>query len=35
MAVIVAVVNAKTDLFLNFGEYFPALKEKAPEVPEV
>jgi len=32
MAVIVAVVNAKTDLFLNFGEYFPALKEKAPEL---
>ncbi len=32
LAVVLAVVNAKTDLFLNFGEYFPALREKAPKI---
>lgn len=32
LAVAVAIVNAKTDLFLNFGEYSPKAKEKAPEV---
>lgn len=34
VTITVAVVNAKTDFFLNFGEYFPQIQEKAPRFCE-
>lgn len=31
-AIAVCIINAKTDLFLNFGSYFPEAEEQYPEV---
>lgn len=34
LAIIICIVNAKTDFFLNFGSYFPAIAEKYPRISE-
>lgn len=34
LAIAVCVINAETDLFLNFGSYFPVVEEKYPKVSQ-
>lgn len=34
LAIAVCIINAQTDLFLNFGDYFPKIKEKYPEITD-